>query len=105
MLPREHYLKQSFQDLANFPNGFEAAGISDIQARLLKKHGALISALLDENVSDPSAEDLHLLKVIANQVAPKTPVEQAWLKYTSLIKNKQSQPAKSSRATKKKEVS
>ncbi len=89
MLPREHYLKQAFQDPINFPDGFEAGGLSSIQARLIRKHGMLISALIDENVSDPNSEDLHLLKVIANQGAPKTPVEQAWVKYQSIIKTKQ----------------
>ncbi|MBE8716889.1 DUF413 domain-containing protein [Cellvibrio polysaccharolyticus] len=108
MLPREHYLKQMFQDPANFPDGFEAGGLSSIQARLVKKHGMLISALIDENVSDPSADDLHLLKVIANQVAPKNPVEQAWIKYISIVKSKQqSQPAKAAKSSKgtKKEAS
>lgn len=89
MLPREHYLKQQFQDPANFPDGFEAGGLSGIQARLIKKHGMLISALIEENVSDPTPDDLHLLKVIANQVAPKNPVEQAWIKYTSITRSKQ----------------
>jgi uncharacterized protein YifE (UPF0438 family) len=63
---------------------------------LVRKHGMLISALVDDNVSDPTPEDLHLLKVIANQGAPKTPVEQAWVKYLSLVKAKQaSRPGKS----------
>lgn len=90
MLPREHYLKQAFQDPQNFPDGFEAGGLSSIQARLIRKHGVLINALIDDNVSDANSEDLHLLKVIANQGSPKTPVEQAWVKYLSLIKAKQS---------------
>ncbi len=101
MLPREHYLKQAFQDPLNFPDGFEAGGLSSIQARLVRKHGMLISALVDENVSDPTPEDLHLLKVIANQGAPKTPVEQAWVKYLSLVKAKQAtRPAKSKSSSK-----
>jgi len=104
MLPREHYLKQQFQDPANFPDGFESGGLSGIQARLVRKHGMLISALIDENVSDANADDLHLLKVLANQVSPKTPIEQAWIKYISLIKGKQetppSKPAKASKAKK-----
>lgn len=86
MLPREHYLKQAFQDPVHFPDGFEAGGLSSVQARLVRKHGMLINALMDDNVSDPTAEDLHLLKVIANQGAPKTPVEQAWIKYLHLSK-------------------
>jgi uncharacterized protein YifE (UPF0438 family) len=86
MLPREHYLKQPFQDPVNFPEGFEKGGLSSIQARLVRKHGVLINALCEDNVSDPNSEDQHLLKVLANQVAPKTPVEQAWMKYLSLVK-------------------
>lgn len=89
MLPREHYLKQAFQDKLNFPDGFEAGGLSSIQARLIRKHGMLISALVEDNVADPNSEDLHLLKVIANQGSPKTPVEQAWVKYQSIVKEKQ----------------
>jgi uncharacterized protein YifE (UPF0438 family) len=87
MLPREHYLKQSFADSVHFPNGFEKGGLSDIQARLLRKNGTLISALCIDEVSDPTPEDLHILKVIANQSSPKNPVEQAWVKYLSVVKN------------------
>lgn len=100
MLPREHYLKQAFQDSANFPDGFEAGGLSGIQARLIRKHGILISALVDDNVSDPTPEDLHLLKVIANQGSPKTPVEQAWVKYLSLTKAKQTTRTSKSKSPK-----
>jgi uncharacterized protein len=87
MLPREHYLKQAFLDSAHFPNGFEKGGLSDIQARLVRKNGTLISALCIDEVSDPTSEDLHILKVIANQSSPKNPVEQAWVKYLSLVKS------------------
>lgn len=86
MLPREHYLKQPFQDPHNFPEGFEKGGLSSIQARLVRKHGVLINALCDDNVADANTEDQHLLKVLANQGSPKTPVEQAWVKYLSLVK-------------------
>lgn len=100
MLPREHYLKQTFQDLVNFPEGFEVGGLSSIQARLVRKNGALINALINENVSNPTLEDAHLLKVIDQQASPKTPVEQAWIKYLTLVKTR-STPKKSTRATSK----
>ena len=87
MLPREHYLKQSFVDSARFPNGFEKSGLSAIQARLVRKNGMLISALCIDEVSDPTHEDLHILKVIANQSSPRNPVEQAWVKYLTVVKN------------------
>ena len=87
MLPREHYLKQAFQDSVHFPNGFEKGGLSDIQARLIRKNGTLINALCIDEVSDPTAEDLHILKVIANQSSPRNPVEQAWVKYLSIVKS------------------
>ncbi len=87
MLPRDHYLKQAFQDIIHFPNGFEKGGLSDIQARLIRKHGTLISALSIDEVSDATPDDLHILKVIANQSAPKSPVEQAWIKYLAIVKN------------------
>ncbi len=87
MLPRDHYLKQAFQDPIRFPDGFEKGGLSDIQARLIRKHGTLISALSIDEVSDATPEDLHILKVIANQSAPKSPVEQAWIKYLAIVKN------------------
>src|SRR5690606_4037326 len=99
MLPREHYLKQTFQDAVNFPDGFEKGGLSDIQARLVRKHGALINAITQEEVSDPTPDDLHILKVIANQSVPKSPIEQAWVKYVSIVKTRQAAaPAKSSKA-------
>ncbi|RYF85369.1 MAG: hypothetical protein EOO03_13385 [Chitinophagaceae bacterium] len=87
MLPREHYLKQSFADSVHFPNGFEKGGLSDIQARLVRKNGTLVNALCADEVSDPTPEDLHILKVVANQSSPKNPVEQAWMKYLSLVKS------------------
>lgn len=87
MLPRDHYLKQPFQDLTHFPNGFEKGGLSDIQARLVKKNGALIQALCQDEVSDATPDDLHILKVISNQSAPRNPVEQAWIKYLSIVKS------------------
>lgn len=89
MLPREHYLKQTFQDAVNFPEGFEKGGLSDIQARLVRKHGALINAITQEEVSDATTEDVHILKVIANQSVPKNPIEQAWIKYISIVKARQ----------------
>jgi uncharacterized protein len=99
MLPRDHYLKQTFQDAVNFPDGFEKGGLSDIQARLIRKQGTLVIALTTEEVSDPTADDLHILKVIANQSAPKSPIEQAWIKYLSIVKSRQaSAPAKTSKA-------
>ncbi len=95
MLPRDHYLKQTFQDAVNFPEGFEKGGLSDVQARLIRKHGVLINALMQEEVSDPTTDDQHILKVIANQSAPKSPVEQAWVKYLAIAKSRQaSAPAK-----------
>lgn len=89
MLPREHYLKQTFQDAVNFPEGFEKGGLSDVQARLIRKQGVLINALMQEEVSDPTAEDQHMLKVVANQSAPKSPIEQAWVKYLAIVKTRQ----------------
>ena len=98
MLPRDHYLKQTFQDAVNFPDGFEKGGLSDIQARLVRKQGVLVNALAMEEVSDPTVDDLHILKVIANQSAPKSPIEQAWMKYLSIVKSRQaSAPAKASK--------
>lgn len=104
MLPRDHYLKQTFQDAINFPDGFEKGGLSDIQARLIRKQGVLVNALMMEEVSDATADDQHILKVIANQSAPKSPIEQAWVKYLSIVKTRQaSAPAKSkAKATKAK---
>ncbi|HSX51940.1 MAG TPA: DUF413 domain-containing protein [Cellvibrio sp.] len=99
MLPRDHYLKQTFQDAVNFPDGFEKGGLSDIQARLIRKQGVLVNALTTEEVSDPTPDDLHILKVIANQSAPKSPIEQAWVKYLSIVKSRQaSAPPKASKA-------
>lgn len=98
MLPREHYLKQTFQDAVNFPDGFEKGGLSDIQARLVRKHGALIYAITQDEVSDPTSDDEHILKVIANQSSPKSPIEQAWIKYLSIVKMRQAAaPAKTTK--------
>lgn len=88
MLPREHYLKQPFKDPVHFPGGFEHTGrLSTSQGRLIRKHGALITALCRSEVANPTDDDRHLLKVIARQAAPKNPVEQAWLKYLALTES------------------
>ena len=105
MLPREHYLKQTYMDAVNFPDGFENGGLSDVQARLVKKHGVLINALSMDEVSNPTPDDIHLLKVINNQSSPKSPIEQAWVKYLAIVKAKNggATPSKSrkSKAAKK----
>lgn len=84
MLPRSHYLKQPYRD-THLARDLETAGMSAAQARLIKKHGILIRALLEGQVTDPSAEDQHLLKVIERGCNPRTPLEQAWLKYLELV--------------------
>ncbi|HEY7884371.1 MAG TPA: DUF413 domain-containing protein [Cellvibrionaceae bacterium] len=78
MLPREHYLKQPFNCLRQLP---ATHTLNPAQVRLLKKHGTLITALLDDEVIDPTIDDLRLLKTIRQQSAPTSPIEQAWLKY------------------------
>ncbi len=90
MLPRNHYLKQSYCD-THLSCDLEKAGMSAAQARLIKKHGILIRALLESQVADPSAEDQHLLKVIERGCNPRTPLEQAWLKYLELIEREDHQ--------------
>ena len=104
MLPREHYLKQPFNDPIHFPDGFEKGGLSDIQARLIRKHGTLIKALGADEVSDASPDDLHILKVVANQSAPKNPVEQAWMKYLATVKNLETNASGKNKAAKPKTV-
>lgn len=90
MLPRSHYLKQPYRD-TQLSSGLEQAGMSAAQARLIKKHGILIRALLEGQVTDPSADDQHLLKVIERGCNPRTPLEQAWLKYLELIEQESPQ--------------
>ncbi len=92
MLPREHYLRQPFTDATHFPEGLEASGqFSGIQARLLRKHGQLITALINDEVTNPNDEDLHLLKVLDGHSVPRTPVEQAWLKYRRVVAEREAQ--------------
>lgn len=82
MLPREHYLKQPFTGLAQLP---ATHTLTPAQLRLLKKHGTLITALLGDEVLNPSLEDMRLVKVLRQECAPTTPVELAWLKFQSLL--------------------
>ncbi|WP_111641119.1 DUF413 domain-containing protein [Marinimicrobium alkaliphilum] len=86
MLPRDHYLKQPFHDQTHFPKGFDHDDqLSSTQARLLRKYGTLIQALCRKEVTNPTDEDQHLLKVIDHQYAPRSPIEQAWIKYLRLV--------------------
>ncbi|WP_049721342.1 DUF413 domain-containing protein [Gilvimarinus polysaccharolyticus] len=82
MLPREHYLKQPFQGLHALHN---QEALSSAQARLVKKHGTLIVALLNNDVLNPTLADMRTVKVISQKNAPTNPIEQAWLKYDALI--------------------
>lgn len=82
MLPREHYLKQTFSGLGLLPADHS---LSPAQLRLLKKHGTLITALLGDEVINPTLDDMRLVKTIRQQCAPTNPIEQAWLKYQSLL--------------------
>lgn len=82
MLPREHYLKQPFQGLRDLHN---QEALNSAQARLVKKHGSLITALLNNEVLNPTLADMRTLKVISQRNAPTNPVEQAWLKYEAQL--------------------
>ena len=81
MLPREHYVKQPFYGLNDLPDTGDLTGA---QQRLIKKHGTLITALLNDEVLNPNLADMRLVKIITQKSAPTTPVEQAWLKFESL---------------------
>ncbi|WP_052480990.1 DUF413 domain-containing protein [Gilvimarinus agarilyticus] len=82
MLPREHYLKQAFQGHNNLK---KPEALTSAQARLLKKHGALITALLNDEVLNPTLADMRTVRIITQKSAPTNPVEQAWLKYEALL--------------------
>ena len=82
MLPREHYLKQPFQGCRDLHN---PEALTSAQARLLKKHGSLITALLNDEVLNPTLADMRTIRVITQKSAPTNPVEQTWLKYEALL--------------------
>ncbi|MDO3381908.1 DUF413 domain-containing protein [Gilvimarinus algae] len=86
MLPREHYLKQPFHGLQQLT---DTSSLTSAQTRLIKKHGALITALLSDEVLNPNLADLRLVKTLSNKSAPTNPVEQAWLKYEALLQAQQ----------------
>ncbi|MDO3387050.1 DUF413 domain-containing protein [Gilvimarinus sp. SDUM040013] len=81
MLPREHYLKQPYHG-ANDLN--DTHPLTSAQLRLIKKHGALINALLQDEVLNPNFADMQLLKAIDGKSSATNPVAHAWLKYTSI---------------------
>ena len=92
MLPREHYLKQAFNGLRDLP-AEALEELTDAQVRLIKKHGVLIRALLDDEVLNPNLTDLRLVKTLTLKNAPTNPVEQAWMKYEMLLAcQKQARP-------------
>ncbi|UTF59998.1 DUF413 domain-containing protein [Gilvimarinus sp. DA14] len=96
MLPREHYIKQPFYGLSDLNN---ASDLTSAQMRLIKKHGALITALLNDEVLNPNLADLRLVKIVTNKSAPTTPVEQAWLKFESLREQAATKPTKKLKKT------
>ncbi|MBU2886950.1 DUF413 domain-containing protein [Gilvimarinus agarilyticus] len=85
MLPREHFIKQPYYGINDLK---DTASLTSAQIRLIKKHGCLINALLQDEVLNPNFADLQILKAINGKNAPTNPVVHAWQKYTQL---KQSQ--------------
>ncbi len=96
MLPREHYIKQPFYGLGGLA---DANKLTSEQQRLIKKHGALITALLNDEVLNPNLADMRLVKIVTQKSAPTTPVEQAWLKFESLRDQENAKPAKKLKKT------
>lgn len=82
MNTREYFLGRKFSDPTNYPYGIEKSGDFSIkEIRLLHSMGGLYKALVDAQVSNPNAEDQHLLEVVSGVMEAQTDVEKVYRKY------------------------
>lgn len=83
MNTREYWLTRKFSDPAKFPYGIARAGDFTIsQSKIIEANGELIRALLNEQVTNPTAEDLKLCDAIKTGDASFSEVAKIWLKYS-----------------------
>ncbi len=84
MNTRENLLMLKFYDYKRFPYGFSRSGDFNLnQSGILEDNGTLIKALMEDQVSNPSEDDLLLKKMIttgdtSNETA------RVWLKYLGI---------------------
>lgn len=85
-LTREKLAGKPFLDRKNYPYGFSRSGdFSITESQALMKHGALIAALVDGELTPESEEEEGYIAAATGQRPPQTVAERAWLRYQQRI--------------------
>jgi uncharacterized protein YifE (UPF0438 family) len=87
---RDYWLSREFSDNSSFPYGIARSGDFTIrQSEILNTKGALISALIKNEVLDPNSEDRRLKKSILANGSGQDEIAATWLMYSRLkLKNR-----------------
>lgn len=89
MNTRESWLKVKYFDFNKFPYGFSRSGDLNLaQSKILEDYGHLIKALLNNEVSDPTPEDIEIRNLIMSGDGENNEVARAWLKYLNVRHSK-----------------
>jgi uncharacterized protein YifE (UPF0438 family) len=79
---REFWLSKRFSDSRKFPYGISRSGIfSNSQSLLLENKGCLLKALLDGNVTNPTAEDMAFIDAVEKGLFTFNSETLVWAKY------------------------
>lgn len=88
MKTRAHWCSKSFYDSKKFPYGFSRSGIFTYkESELLESKGHLLQALVNEEVFDPTPEDLVFVRAFKAGDFSQTFETQVWWKYISYQRN------------------
>jgi len=105
MMTREYWLSKGFQDRSSYPYGLSRSGDFTIrQSQLLEDNGTFIQALLNDQVVNPTKDDLLIRELICSGSDSDDELVNAWLKY-SRIKAKGKSMASFNDGGKKRSVS
>ncbi len=85
MNTREFWLSKRFSDVRRYPYGFSRSGDFTIrQSTILEQYGYLLTALINDEVSDPTPEDLELKQALLNNQPEYSEIVSIWLKYRTI---------------------
>ncbi|MET1257055.1 DUF413 domain-containing protein [Aliikangiella maris] len=84
MKNRAYWCRKPFYDNKKFPYGFSRSGVFTYkESALLESKGYLFKALVEEQVADPSTDDLAFVKAIKSGEYDNCFETQVWWKYLS----------------------
>ncbi|WP_444996524.1 DUF413 domain-containing protein [Aliikangiella sp. IMCC44359] len=89
MYDRDFWTQKRFSDNTKFPYGFSRSGDFTLkQSQLLEENGQFIIALLKNEVTNPSEEDIQLKDAILTGNKQYSELAKVWLKYNEMNRRK-----------------